>query len=487
LLAADNISIVYSNNRYLVEPQKSNFAPRVGFAYKATDKAVLHGGYGIFFGGLESTGYYPNLGENFPFEFDSGFAAGSCTAGGACVNNGFTLETGFTNAINAGLLNSIQQPGVRGSEAKVRTPYSEQYNFTVEYGITNTMVASLGYVGSVARHLQTFPNPNGQVALTPNGFSGYKNTSGDKVNPFQPYPHFGGFAYTAYDAVSSYNSLQAKVEKRLSSGFSYLATYTWSHSLDDAPTPLGSSNDGGYRSLNILGLAADYGPSGWDVRHRFTFNSNYELPFGRGRKYVNHGGPLNYAVGGWSSSFVFRAQTGQPDTIGTNGISSPSGSGINAIRIGNPNAGGGTPNSTNSSITCPAKVRTVANWYNPCAFANPQADNIGNTSAKYSDGTFIPNTVSGTAALKYVGAPRGQTYGPGYVRTDMSLFKSFPTFREQSLLFRADIFNVLNTPAYGDPSNRSISSNGGLITGARTFQSNTPDSRFFQFSLKYAF
>ncbi len=69
----------------------------------------------------------------------------------------------------------------------------------------------------------------------------------------------------------------------------------------------------------------------------------------------------------------------------------------------------------------------------------------------------------------------------------MSLFKSFPTFREQNLLFRADVFNLLNTPAYGDPSNRGISSGGGLINGARFFQADTPDSRFFQFALNYTF
>jgi hypothetical protein len=132
----------------------------------------------------------------------------------------------------------------------------------------------------------------------------------------------------------------------------------------------------------------------------------------------------------------------------------------------------------------------VQHWYNPCSFANPAPDNIGFTTAKYGDspsGQLVPNTVSGAAAFRYVGSPRGQIYGPGYVRTDMSLFKSFPTFREQNLQFRADIFNVLNTPAYGDPSNRGISSTGGQITGARTFQANTPDSRFFQFALKYSF
>ncbi len=505
LLAADNISLVYTKNRYLVEPQKSNVAPRVGFAYKVTDKAVVHGGYGIFFGGLESTGYYPNFGENFPFEFDSGFAAGSCSAGASCKNNGFTLENGFTNAISEGLLNAIQQPTLRGGDAKVKTPYSEQFNLTVEYGISNTLVGSVGYVGAVSRHLQTFPNPNGQVALTPNGYSGYVDTAGDKINPLQPYPHFGGFSYTAYRASANYNSLQGKLEKRLTNGLSFLTTYTWSHALDDAPTPLGSSNDNGYRSLNILGLGADYGPPGYDVRHRLTVNGNYELPFGKGRKYLNSGGIADYAIGGWSSSLVFRAQTGQPISINPSGFTdsiknpdgsttvtdsytSPSGSGINAVKIADPFKSGGSPNiNSDQTITCPTKVRTVINWYNPCSFTNPKSDDIGYSNAVYSDGTKIPNTVSGAAALAYVGNARGQTYSPGYVRTDMSLFKSFPTFREQNLQFRADVFNLLNTPGYGAPSNNGVSQNGGQITGARTFQANTPDSRFFQFSLKYTF
>ncbi len=485
LLAADNITIQYTNNRYLVQPQKSNVAPRAGFAFKVTDKAVLHGGYGIFFGGLESTGYYPNFGENFPFEFDSGFAAASCAANGACPNNGFTLENGFSAAIAKGLLNSIQQPTLRGGEAKVRTPYSEQFNLTVEYGISNTMVASVGYVGAVSRHLQAFPNPNGQVALTPNGFSGYIDVNGDKVNPFQPYPHFGGPSYTAYDGSGNYNSLQTKLEKRMSRGLSFLTTYTWSHSLDNAPTPLGSTSDGGYRSLNILGIGSDYGNSPFDVRHRVTFNGNLELPFGHGRRFVNNSRLLDYAIGGFSSSLVFRAQTGEPITIGTNGLTTPGGAGINAFKAGDPFKAGGTPPPSNPGVTCPTRVRTVKNWYNPCAFANPQGDNIGYTTAKYSDGTPIPNSISGQAALAYVGSPRGQTFGPGYNRVDMSLFKDFHVFRESALQFRADIFNLLNTPAYGVPSNGGISSNGGLITGARFFQANTPDSRFFQFALKY--
>ncbi len=117
------------------------------------------------------------------------------------------------------------------------------------------LVASVGYVGAVSRHLQFFPNPNGQTALTPNGFSGYTDVNGDKTNPFQPFPHFAGFSFTAYDGAANYNSLQAKVEQRVTHGLNFLTTYTYSKSLDNADTPLGTTGDQGTRSLNILGLA----------------------------------------------------------------------------------------------------------------------------------------------------------------------------------------------------------------------------------------
>ncbi len=508
LLQEDNITVQYTDNRYLVQPQKTNFAPRVGFAYKATDKAVVHGGFGLFFGGLESVGYYPNLGENFPFEFDSNFNAPTgCTRGGSCPTAQYqgspiTLEGGFSAPLRTGLLQAASQPSLRGSEGNVRTPYSEQFNLTVEYGISNTLVGSVGYVGAVSRHLQAFPNPNGNVGISDNNITSaaapnnkltFTDANGDTYNGLQPYPHFGGITYTAYDGASNYNSLQAKLEKRMQRGVSFLATYTYSHSLDDAPTPLGSTGDGGYRSLNALGIGADYGSSPFDVRQRFTINGNAELPFGQGRKYLNNNKLTDLVIGGFSSSLVFRAQTGEPITIGTNGLTGVNGSGINAVKTGrNPFASGGTPDPTNPGITCPTKVRTIQNWYNPCAFANPLASTqqIGLSGQHYSafadpsQTNIIPNTLVGAAALPYVGSPRGQTYGPGYDRIDMSLFKDFHVFRESALQFRADAFNLLNTPAYGDPSNTGISSNGGQISGLRGFQSNTPGSRFFQFALK---
>jgi hypothetical protein len=198
------------------------------------------------------------------------------------------------------------------------------------------------------------------------------------------------------------------------------------------------------------------------------------LPWGKGRPHLNQSGFLNEVVGDWSGNLTFFAQTGNPFTVYPNN-SGPSGAGARAILIANPFKAGGTPNSTNPGVTCATKTRNLNNWYNPCSFANPPS------------GTAITSPITDPATvLSYLGGVRNSVYGPGYERINMSLFKDFPTWREEYLEFRGDIFNVLNTPAYGTP-NGSINSNGGEITSPRFFQNYTPDARFFQFALKYAF
>lgn len=465
LLAKDNVQVSYDSNRQLVSAQHTNFAPRVGLSYRVTPRTVLRAGYGIFFGGNENTGGAPNLGFNFPFQFTSTFLAGNCAANN-CPTNGITLEDGFSSQIAAGLVNSVASPTIVGSEAHEKTPYSQQFNLSVEYSLTPNMVGTVSYVGSNSRHLIVAPNGNSSAALVAPGL---------QSNNYSPFPDLGTIYFNQYAGMGNYNSLQAKLEQRYANGLNFLATYTYAHSLDDATTPLGSTGDSGYRNVNLIGLSGDYSNSPWDVRHRFTFNATYELPFGHGRKFLSQSTLMNYLVGGWSDTLVFRAETGQPFTVGNNN-SSVNGAGARAILVRDPFKPGGSPDPTNAGITCPTKVRTVNHWYNPCAFANPP------------DGSVIaPNQiVTGYAALAYLGGRRNQAYGPGYQRIDMSVFKAFPTFREQYFQFRADAFNLLNTPAYGQP-NGGIGSNGGQISGARYFQPNTPDARFFQLALKYVF
>ena len=116
------------------------------------------------------------------------------------------MRTVFSAAIAAGLQNSVANPNLRGTDAKVKTPYSEQYNLSTEYALTNTLSAGLAYVGSVSRHLVVFPNYAAATALV---------GPADNSNLQQSFPTIGGTAYSSYAGSSNYNSLQAKLDQHL--------------------------------------------------------------------------------------------------------------------------------------------------------------------------------------------------------------------------------------------------------------------------------
>jgi hypothetical protein len=491
VMKEDGVSPVSVSNPHLLKSQHTNFAPRVGVAWSPDTKTAVRAGYGIFFGGLESTGYWPNLGENYPFQFTGTFPSGSCGQFN-CPTDGITIENGFSSIIAAGFASNVTNLTMRGSDPSIQTPYTQDYNLSVERGISNDLAATVSYVGNNSKHLQVFPDPNNPLALA------NSNISSQNARPL---PHFGGSSYTSYSGMSDYNSLQAKVEKRMSRGYNLLATYTWSHSLDDAPTPLGTTGDWGLRQSNLIPIKMDYSNSGFDTRHRFTFNGLYEVPFGIGRQFLNQNRLLDYLVGGWSANATFVAQTGNPFTVGTSGINTGNTGGSRAIKVRDPFSTGGSA-AINSGATCATSLRNRAHWYNPCSFANgwdasdyyftdgsvnPHYLSIGPNDKYVPKAT--PDYVTDTAtAVKYLSGVRDQIAGPGYERVNMSIFKSFKTFHEQALEFRSDIFNLFNTPTLGQPSNTGIGgNNAGEITGTRSLQLDAPDSRFFQLSLRYTY
>jgi outer membrane receptor protein involved in Fe transport len=478
LLASEGIALQFSGNRALVQSQKTNFAPRVGFAYQATNRLVVRSGFGIFYGGLENLGNYPNLGVNEPYDNEQfwGTPPSNCGAPGvACPTNGITLETGPP------VSSALSFPSLRGADAKWHSTYSMEQNLSVQYSVTRNMAVTMAYVGSESRHLGDVFFGNGSAAIAP---------AGTNTAPDDPFPLFGTFPYISNEAISNYNGLQATLERHFSNGLSFLSTYTWSHSLDDAREPLPSANDGGDRTTAIIGIRPDYSNSPFDTRHRFTFSGTYQLPFGAGRKYVSQSGIVDKLVGGWSSTIVFRAQSGQPFTVydaggNLNGalVGGVAGASTFAVLVGNPFTGGGTAPAGNPGTPCPATVKTLANWYNPCAFTNPIYP------SSFPETCPTGPCITGAAnVLPFLGSPREQIADPGYERIDLSLFKNFKTFEAQFLQFRADVFNLFNTPSWGAPSNAGINSQfSGQITGPRFFGNYTPDARFFQLALKYTF
>jgi hypothetical protein len=168
-----------------------------------------------------------------------------------------------------------------------------------------------------------------------------------------------------------------------------------------------------------------------NIRNRFTVNGNYVLPVGRGQAFLNNQPRLvDEAVGGWSTSLTFAAQTGTPFTVNPN-ISTASGGSARAIMIRDPFGAGGSPDPSNPNTVCAGKTRTKTNWYNPCAFANPLPGNLiapvgGTPTGPGGNGYLYAGPVNGTAnAIDFLGGRSNVLYGPGYYGVNMSLFKNF--------------------------------------------------------------
>lgn len=464
LMAANNVTIQYVSNARLLTAQETGFAPRVGFAYQVDPKSVINGGFGIFYGGLQNEGN-GNLGSNFPFSLTASIPAPSCSVGN-CPSIGVTLENGLSEQTAGGLQSFVSFPGFHSTDPHIRTPYAEDYSLSVQHALSDSLVATLGYVGDVQRHIELYAAPNTTpVLLAP----------GKSTTSYDPYPTLGGIGQISYTGAGAYNSLQAKMEKRYSNGLTFLGAYTWSHSLNDASDAGGLQTAIGVRQESLIPILDEMTNSPLDTRNRFTLNGNYELPFGRGRAYLNSSRLSDLVAGGWSTSLTFIAQTGIPFTVTPNN-STASGGSARAILVADPLAAGGSPNSTNPTITCASTTRNKTHWYNPCAFANPL------------NGNLITTPVTSTAeAIAYLGGRSNLIYGPGYNRVNMSFFKSFPAWREQYVQFRADAFNLLNHPSLANPSLTGVNSTGGEITAPKNFQNDTPDARFFQLSLKYSF
>jgi hypothetical protein len=519
LLTANNVAVQFDSNPRLSTGQKKNFGPRIGVAYQIHSNTVVRAGGGIFYGAIFGLGSNPNIGGNYPFMAHSGLSSTTCVNGNATnqsgittycpslsptaaasivgagqpgaaqnypitgqyQNPGDTLELGMTNQISgpSGIQGFINSTVINGRDSQIHTPYVLNYNLSIQHSFTNNLAATVMYVGNVGRHLPTLITTNPPGELQANG----KNSTGVSAFPSlgtgNPWLHFG--------AESWYNSLQAKLERRFSNGMSYLASYTWSHNEDNSIDPLGGGDS--YRIWNIIPIEDEVTNSNYDVRQRFSFNGSYQLPFGKGRIFMNNAPVwLNEIAGGWAADLTFIAQTGMPFTVGTSGINTPSGGSARAIRIADPSKAGGMPNSTNPQLTsCPTSVRNKTHWYNACAFDNP-LNGAATANANNGVGQFpaSPVTDEATAEL-YLGGRANNTYGPGYERINLGVTKNFTVWHEQYLQVRADAFNLFNHPTLGNPSQTGINNAAGQITGPLGLQSNVPDARFFQLAAKYVF
>ena len=456
--AKDNINIVCSGVPGLGHSQLTNFSPRVGFAYQITPKLVARGGYGIFYGGFENSTVETYV--DFPFQFGLSYSNLTPDAPITYPNGAIgTIETGIS-AIPLTPA-AVEPAGVSftGEDYNAKTPYTQGYNFTLQAQLTNADTVQAGYVGNTVRHLGVYTNSNSPSVILPPGLNSFD---------YSPYPDFqNSFTSTRFAGDSSYNSLQLNYEHRFNQGLSSLANYTWSKCRTDAVDVLNSTAISGRGAARLpnFGIKGDYGLCDFDIRHVFHFSGIYELPVGRGRRFLaNSPGVVNAIVGGWSTNWILTLEGGQPGTVPC-AITTNSAFGCNANVV------------RGQSIT--AGPHDVNQWLNPAAFASPPVA-----------------TTIGQSDYSPLGGPPSQFTGPGFHRLDLSLFKEFRTSESTHLEFRAEFFNLTNTPNFSLPGfgNNGVSaapgsldytsSSFGKINSTRDGQN---DQREIQFALKLYF
>jgi len=456
---ADNIDIVCSSQPGLGVSQKTNFAPRVGFAYQLTRKFVVRGGYGIFYGGFENSVVETYV--DFPFQFYLNFPNLTPNAPITFTNGAIgTLSTGLTAIpLTSG---AVEPDGVvfLGEDYHLKTPYTQGYNLTAQYQLTQSDTVQVGYVGNTVRHLGVYLNPNSPTEMLPPGLNSYL---------YSPYPDFpSNDTYTSFAANSNYNSLQANYERRLGNGLSVLGNFTWSKCLTNAVDVLNGTALTEFRApfLPGFGIHKDFGECDFDVQKVFHLSGTYDLPVGRGRHFLKDANRIVDAfIGGWDTNWILTLQDGQPGTIPC--ISpTTSGFGCNAVRVAGQDIYGGPHN--------------VNDWLNAAAFASPPvATTIGQTD-------YSP-----------LGGGPSQFRGPGFHRLDFSLFKEFRTTETTHLEFRAEFFNLTNHPNFSIPGfsgNGVVAAPGSLnYTNPSTFgtisstRDGSNDQREIQFALKFYF
>jgi hypothetical protein len=510
LLAQDGITLEQTN-RYgqgLLQTQKQNFAPRIGLAYEFNRKFVARGGFGLFYNSFENQGYGPNIGENYPFVFNLSYghnanpadpAAASQVAptsyntpfsGCATAGPGGTasLESGFScipltpTAVNAlGL-------GLQGLQFDYQTPRTYSANLTLQYSVTRSLSATASYVYTHGADLQGGVGYQNVTQILPAGISTGKGCpyATFAENSCVPFVDFGGGSYQATYGVSSYHGLQTKLEEQYANGLTFLLTYTWSKTMSDAGDLLNGGSTGSLRAYNVPGLGPkfDYALADFDLRNVVHFSGGYELPAGKGKKYLNQGGVTNAVLGGWATNWIVTLQGGQPLNFGCP-TGTTSGTSCNDVLV------------PGQSPKLGVKITTLGGYHgpfwigNPGAFSQPcQLSNKTGTIAP--DPTSVAGCVplSGAGAL---GSKAGQIPGPGFHRFDFSLFKNFQLNERFSMQFRSEFFNILNHPNFNAPNfgGNGVNSIGGSGTytsgtfGAIGSTRDAPfDPRQIQFALK---
>jgi Carboxypeptidase regulatory-like domain len=415
----------------------NNFGPRLGFAWRpfGRQRTVIRGGAGIFFA--------------HPFDRGAPNSASLGFENSASINtqdNGLTapflLRDGVPELSLSGAERNDSFGAVRVGQAATtavtfferdrRTGYSGQFNLNIQHELPEQIIFEAGYIGNLSRRLASANISINQITPERLAEIAARTDPAQRVGRQidRPYPQFSGVTLVAPPiGISNYHAIVLRAEKRFASGFNFLTTYTWSKFLnntDDGGSALG--DEPAYS--NYYDRGSDYGPSGNDIRHRFTVSSVYELPVGRGKRYLANG-PLSKIAGNWSVGLLALMQSGPPATVTTqtNNTNAFSAGGQRADILHDPNLS--------------SSERTLDRWFDTSAFEQPSAFAFGTSG-------------------------RGVIRGDGVVNFDISLLKNLFFAEQKGFQFRLEMFNAFNHPDFGLPGTNFGGPGFGVVSSARS-------------------
>jgi hypothetical protein len=441
-------------DRALIQPDRNNLAPRIGFSWAPIGKTVVRGGYGMYFNHTNRQGREGLLGFNFPFiiQGDNNIAgSNTLKSTDAFMRLQTGIPAGFVDPARVNVANLSR----KAQDPFQRTTYVQQWNFGIQQELVSDMVFDIAYVGNRGLKLAAFRNLNQRLISF--------NAQGAPVagnRPLAPFNVQGDVQYLENTGISNYHSLQARLEKRFSKGISALVSYTWGKALTNSVDHLSTSGAGNGVDVGVFrepqdgnNRSLEYGPAEFDAKHRFVASAVWQLPYGRGRQFGDSASKVMDAVfGGWEFSPILTAQSGL---------------GLTVLQAGLFNIGGERRSRPNriADGTLDESARNVDRWFDTNAFVtlNPTPGQAG----------FVPNQAFGDSGV-------GILRGPGLLNLDFNLNKTFAFSDRHTVQFRAEFFNAFNRANFSVP---------GVTMGAGFSQitSTATEPRIIQFALKYRF
>jgi hypothetical protein len=470
--------------RALVNIPYTNVGPRLGFAYSASPKTVIRGGYGIGFTQVNRAGGENNLTYNGPnvvnasINQPSPFSTGLCTSDlqdqTACFRQ---TQQGYSTVLTSPAYFVPLKVTSRYIPANFKTGYVQSYNLGIEQQLPGGLVFGIAYVGNKGTHLQVLADYNQAapclVATAAACTTSYQNR--------RPVPTFGDIEIAYGGNSSSYNSLQMKLEKRVGALY-VLNSFTYSRTFDLASGHLETSNGDNSR-VNFANPRNDYGPSGYDQPLADTTSIVYDLPYGHGRHFgKNANFVMNELLGGWQLTTINTMTSGLPFNLNYSSSSSSS-----TVPIGTPTGTTQSPISllytTDLATLRPQHITGTPLKLAPSARVKkaaslsylPGPGTNGVLTYDYPSYTLYGNTSA------YGNVSRNSLRSYAFYQTDLGLHKAFQLWSSVSNLdFRAEAFNVLNKVNYQAPDPNISDGSFGTIT------SNYP-ARQLQLALKLIF